>query len=111
MDDLELPDGEGFGFFFFEQSGNDKYAKKGEEDIPLTDGGEIDNPLITKYSEFNYPPDLKIARRHGVKSTKAASVSCREQVQPSEKDAEGKNKQEYVKVVLEESFTSCGDRG
>lgn len=47
-----------------ESDGNNE--DKNEKEIPLTEAGEIDHPLITKYSEFNYPPDLNVARMHGV---------------------------------------------
>lgn len=36
------------------------------KEMPLTEAGEIDNPLVSKYCELNNPPDLEIAKLHAV---------------------------------------------
>ena len=42
--------------------------------MPLTEEGPAEDNLTTRYSEFAYPPDLAIARLHGVASCHAAGV-------------------------------------
>lgn len=100
MEDLGIFGGNIFSLCSFENSTIKKTGKQ-EQDIPLTDAGEIDHPLISKYSEFNYPPDLNLARMHGVFLLDLARLSCRQQIQPSEEDEKNQKDQERLKILLE----------
>lgn len=88
MDDNMFSGNFDFGMMFSAgMRANTRGNKPAEDDdddqnnIPLTDGGEIDNPLVSKYSDFSYPSNLEDALIHAVGFGHLASKPCGKQVQ------------------------------
>lgn len=50
------------------------------KELTLTDGDQIDNPLVNKYSDLNQPASLKMALIHSVTLVDLESLACRKSI-------------------------------